>query len=113
MEASRLGSLRGWGSLLSAGLRDPACQRSNSTSQRPLGLALHGSQALSLAQGRPGGDRVGEVSVPAGPAGPGIQPPRATPGEAVTVAEVLRSGALPARAQSSRAGSCGFPGRDC
>lgn len=59
MEANRLGSVREWGSLLSAGLPDPACQSSDSTSQRPLGPALQGSQALSLAQDRPVADWLG------------------------------------------------------
>ena len=105
MEANRLGSLREWGSLLST--PDPAGRSSDSTSQRPLGPALRGSQALSLAKGTPVADQLGEGPAPRGSR---TRHPACltTPGEAATAAAVLRSG----RAQSRRAGSCGFRGRD-
>lgn len=64
MEANRLGSLREWGSLLS--IPDPAGRSSDSTSQRALGPALQGSQALSLAKGTPVADQLGEGPAPRG-----------------------------------------------
>lgn len=74
MEASCLGSLRGWGSLLSAGSGDPACQRPPDLAATP----RSGFARLPGPVSGSGADRAAtgwEVPIPAGPAGPGIQPP--------------------------------------